>query len=270
MQSVDSFSGLGGVVVDGAGGVYVAGSYAGDADLDPSAGTEVHSSRDSWGAATSGALVKLTPAGKLSWVQSPDTGACVPAATSVTLAADATIWTVGGAGQGPCPAGSIVASFAADGSPRAVLPIEFPARSITSGSNGSVYIGGGASGFVDFDPGPGVARRLLGVRGSGFIVRLASDGRYLWDQTLAGGEVLALAGAPDGGVIALGSLGVAKLNADGTAGWTFRSGMYPGTVASSATGFAVTGSNGYEFDIDPGRGVDVVGGLTLYLSRFDF
>jgi hypothetical protein len=272
-QSVDSPSDVGGVAVDGAGGVYVAGWYAGDVDLDPSAGTEVHSSRWSGQAATAGALVKLTPAGKLSWVQSSDAGACVPAAASITLATDGTIWTVGVVGEGSCPGGSIVASFAPDGASRGYWPIGFAARSIASGPNGSLYIGGGAWGFLDFDPGPGEARRWLGARSSsgGFIVKLAADGTYLWDQTLAGGEVVAVAGTPDGGVIGLGPLGVTKLNADGTAGWTFSSGLFPVTVASFGTGFVVSGSNGFnESDMDPGPGVDVVGNITLYLSRFNF
>ena len=53
--------------------------------------------------------------------------------------------------------------------------------------------------------------------------------------------------------------------------WTFSSGEIPGTLASSATSFVVTGENGnFGSDTDPGPGIDTVGGGTLYLSRFDF
>ncbi|HEX7680059.1 MAG TPA: hypothetical protein VF713_18155, partial [Thermoanaerobaculia bacterium] len=42
---------------------------------------------------------------------------------------------------------------------------------------------------------------------------------------------------------------VTKLNADGTAGWTFN-GEIPGKVVSTATRFLVTGSNGnYDSDM---------------------
>jgi hypothetical protein len=280
-QGIDAEGDVGGVALDGAGGVYVAGSYAGEVDLDPGAGVEVHSSR--WPATgeaiSTGMLLKLTPAGQLSWLETPDTGACVLAAGSITLASDGAIWTVGGAPQGSCPDGSIIASYGPDGAPRGTwamgnsIDSSTSPRSIAPGPNGSVYIGGSAWGLPDFDPGPGVARRFAGglsSPGGGFIVKLASDGTYLWDQTVVDGEVLAVAGTPDGGVIGLGTLGVTKLNADGTAGWTFSSGTFPGTVVSSGTNFVVTGSNGNESDMDPGRGVDVVGDLTLYLSRFNF
>jgi hypothetical protein len=191
----------------------------------------------------------------------------VPAAGAITLATDGAIWILGGD----------IASFGPDGSPRGYWSIGGPdaltwPRSIAAGSNGSVYIGGGAWGFPDFDPGPGVARRLVGTSlTGGFIVKLGSDGSYLWDQTIPRGEVFAVAGTPDGGVIGSGYLGVTKLNADGTAGWTFSSGQIPGTVVSSATGFVVTGSNGNNgTDMDPGPGVDMIGAVTLYLSRFDY
>ena len=104
----------------------------------------------------------------------------------------------------------------------------------------------------------------------GFIVKLGSDGSYLWDQTIRDREVFAVAGTPDGGVIGLGRIGVTKLNADGTAGWTFSSGEFPATVVSSGTGFIVTGSSSMGSDMDPGPGVDMIGAITLYLSRFDY
>ena len=263
-QSIDASGDAGGVVIDGAGAIFVAGSYAGEVDLDPSAGTATHSSRSNGAAAVAGVLVKLTPAGKLSWVKSMEGGgSCVPAAGSITLATDGAIWILGGAS---------IASFAPDGSTRGCWLTQGGARSIAAGPSGSVFIGGSAWGLPDFDPGPGVARRLVGTSlTGGFIVKLGSDGGYLWDQTIPGGEIFSVAGTRDGGVLGLGYLGVTKLNADGTAGWTFSSGQIPGLVVSSPTGFVVTGSNGNGgTDMDPGPSVDMVGAVTLYLSRFDY
>jgi len=276
-QSSDSSSGdAGAVAIDGAGAIYVAVRYAGEVDLDPSAGTAVHTSRSSGSAAVAGALVKLTSAGKVAWVQSADTGPCVPSPASIALATDGAIWIVGLEGEGGCGApvgsgGGNIAAYGASGALRGYWQ-ELGGRSIAAGSNGSVYIGGGGWGFADFDPGPGVSRRLVGTPTSGgFIVKLGSDGSYLWAQVIAGGEIFAVAGAPDGGVIGSGYLGVTKLNADGTAGFTFSGGAFPGTVVSSGNTFVVTGQSGTkDADFDPGPGVDTVGAITLYLSRFTF
>jgi hypothetical protein len=207
----------------------------------------------------------------------------VPAAVSMTRATDGAIWILGDGGA--CPDAGFIAAYEPDGASRGYWGFGGPDASIwphaiAAGPNGSVYIGGGGWGISDFDPGPAEARLLLGTPYiGGFILALGSDGRYRWAQPIAGGEVHAVAGAPDGGVIGLGQFGaigtqadvfVTKLDADGTAGWTFSSGEIPGTVVSTATGFVVTGSNGnYDSDMDPGPGIDTVGGTTLYLSRFN-
>jgi hypothetical protein len=293
-QSFDAAGGAAGVVIDGAGAVYVAASYAGDVDFDLGAGTAVHTSRDFTGEAfAAGAIVKLTPTGELSWVQTVDAGSCVPPPASITVATDGAIWILGdGSAAGstcPLPAGQGgeigVAAYGPDGTRRGYwgigdLPSLMWPHSIAAGPNGSVYIGGGAWGLPDFDPGPGATRQLVGTSlVGGFVQKLGSDGRYLWAQTIAGGQVVAVAGAPDGGVIGLGQFGaiekqsgafVTKLDADGAAGWTFSSGSFPRTVVSSGTRFVVTGSNSsWNSDMDPGPGVDIVGASTLYLSRFN-
>jgi hypothetical protein len=294
-QTADSSGDAAGVVIDGAGALYVGGQYAGDVDLDPTTKTAVHTSRvaSSGEALVAGVLVKLTPAGELLWVQSEDGGVCVPPPVSITRATDGAIWILGAGTEGcPVPVGAsasgggFIAAYGSDGAPRGYWGFGGPNSliwpySIAPGANGSVYVGGGGWGIADFDPGPGVARRLLGTPYSGgFILQLGADGSYLWAQTFAGGDIRAVAGAPDGGVIGLGQFGavgtqgdvfVTKLKADGTAGWTFSSGENAGTVVSTATGFVVTGSNAnYDSDMDPGPAVDTVGALTLYLSRFNF
>lgn len=298
-QGIDASSDAVGVAIDGDGALYVGAPYAGDVDLDPTAGTAVHTSRlDSGEALDGGALVKLTPEGKLSWVQTVDSGGCLPPPVSIARATDGAVWVLGdGTAGGTCPlpgggsassSGAFIAAFEPDGSPRGSWGVGGPSgsiatHSIAAGPNGSVYVGGGGSGIVDFDPGPGTARLLLGTsQGGGFILKLGPDGSYLWAQTIPGAEVSAVAAAPDGGVLGLGQIPglafiaspadvfVTKLDADGTAGWTFSSGEIPGTVVSGATSFVVTGSNSdAESDMDPGPGVDTVGGA-LYLSRFDW
>ena len=299
-QSFDSASNTAGVAIDGTGAIYVAGWYSGDVDFDLGPGTRVHTSRvtgggDTGEAADAAALVKLTPDGELSWVQTNDGGACVPMPGAIAVATDGEIWVLGGQTDygvclPPAEGNSGVVAFAAygpDGTPRGywgiggVSSLMWP-RSIAAGPNGSVYIGGGAWGFPDLDPGSGMVTRLAGTPiAGGFILEVASDGSYLWDRTIADGEVDAVAGAPDGGVIGLGQYGapvgtqadvyVTKLDADGTAAWTFSSGEIAGTVVSSGNVFVVTGSNGNSMsDMEPGPGVDVIDGATLYLSRFQF
>ena len=254
--------------------MYVAGWYGGEVDLDPGAGIDMHASRSHGSPAVAGALVKLTPAGKLSWARSEDDGYPVPPGGPITLATDGAIRMLGDPDEG-------LASFAAfepDGSQRGSWTIGrdasslFALHSIAAGLDGSVYIGGAAWGIADLDPGPGLAERLLGTSVSGgFIVKVGSDGRYLWDQTLAGGgDVFAVAGARDGGVVGLGIAGLMKLDADGTPAWTFRSASSQGMLVPTLTGFMVAGSTADDnFDEDPGPGVDIIGGYSIYLARFD-
>ena len=67
---------------------------------------------------------------------------------------------------------------------------------------------------------------------------------------------------------------VARLGADGTGVWTFRSGGSATTarsVAARGASFAVAGLSNGSGDFDPGSSEDVVSGLkVLFLSRFSF
>ena len=205
-QSIDAGGDAGGVAIDGAGDVFVAGYYAGEVDLDPSAGTALHTSRSSGSAAVAGALVKLTPAGKPSWVQSMEDsgGACPPPARSP--------WPLmarsgRGIQGGWCPTRFQHRFLWPDGSPRGYWGGS-GRRFIAAGLNGSVYVGGSAWGFPDFDPGPGVARRLVAHH---FYRRLHRKAGIRREVPLGsddpGGGILSVAGTPDGGVIGLGYLG---------------------------------------------------------------
>ena len=140
-QGIDASGNAAGVAIDGAGAVYVAAWYAGEVDLDPSAGTAVHSSRVPEGALVAGALVKLTPGGKLTWVQSEDTGACVPPPGSLTLATDGAIWILGDTTEGgtcPLPAGQgasssylvTVAAYGPDSAPRGTWGFGSPSSAL--------------------------------------------------------------------------------------------------------------------------------------------
>jgi len=154
-----------------------------------------------------------------------------------------------------------------------------------------VYVGGGASGRIDLDPGPGVAMRWAGPLPnyaspypSSFVVKLAPDAGLVWAQTLSGVHLKALASTGDAGVLIAGrgpaaAAVVAKLGPDGTSGWTFTIGGPDTTsdsVAARGNTFVVAGSNqitGAEDgagDFDPSAGTQILDGNLRFLTRFTF
>jgi len=85
--------------------------------------------------------------------------------------------------------------------------------SLATASDGSIYVGGGFTGQVDFDPGAGVvARQSPGYTGTTAILKLGGDGAFgwvdTWDITFTPSCQIGLgqlAVAPDGAVWAVGS-----------------------------------------------------------------
>jgi hypothetical protein len=238
-------------------------------------------------------LVKLTGAGALSWVQSIEDAACVAYLTAVAVATDGSVWGVGSAGAGQScalasPDGTsnstdalIVASSGA-GSARGLWTLgggswQVFAAGLAAGTNGSVYVSGTATGgLVDFDPGPGEAKRWMGQGSDGYILKLGSGAGFSWVQTVSGVSIVSLASTSDGGVLGVGTASgafVTKLNSDGTAGWTFASGNPASSaraVAARGTSFALAGFSSGSGDFNPGTGFDIVFGDIVYLSRFSF
>jgi hypothetical protein len=225
-------------------------------------------------------LVKVTAAGALSWVRSIEDGGCPASLTAVAAATDGSVWGVGSA-----QAGQGCALTSPDGTSYLTEALivacsgswQVFAAGIAAGTNGSVYVAGTASGgMVDFDPGPGEAKRWMGQGADGYILKLGSDAGFNWVQTVSGVSILSLAGTSDGGVLGVGASSgafVTKLNIDGTAAWTFASGN-GGTsaraVAARGTSFALAGLSSGSGDFNPGSGFDIVFGDIVFMSRFSF
>jgi hypothetical protein len=288
--------------VDASDAVYVAGFFTRGVDFDPGPGTVLRMAPYIQGAF----LVKLTPAGDFSWAQTFDDGDYCPAGLNgVTVATDGTVWAAGTIGVHPAcemqqssgpTLQPLVVAYSAAGAARGTWrmpPLDSDGRgsSVVAGANGSVYVGGSATGRIDLDPGPGVAMRWAGpppdlsnLYGSSFVVKLASDASLVWAQTLPGVYLKALAFTGDGGVLIAGrqpptAAVVAKLGPDGTSGWTFPLGGLDTTadsVAARGNTFVVAGSNqisGSEDgagDYDPSAGTQTLAGNFRFLSRFTY
>jgi hypothetical protein len=211
----------------------------------------------------------------------------------VAVATDGAVWGVGWAQAGPscaltAPDGTsytseaLIVAYGATGTARGSWTLgggsgQLSAASVAAGTSGTVYVAGtGSAGLVDFDPGPGEAKRWAGQGGDGYILKLGSDAGFNWVQTVSGVPILSLAGTPDGGVLGVGASSgafVTKLDSDGTAAWTFASGT-PGTsahaVAAGGAGFALAGFSSGSGDFNPGTGFDIVFGDIIFMSRFNF
>jgi len=266
-----SFSSATGAAVDASDAVYLAGFFLSTVDFDPGPGTALRTTSST----QAGALVKLTPAGEFSWVQTVGGNEeCGSSLTAVAVATDGTVWATGSACQA-----ALFAAYAATGDARGLwrLPASESysvGTALAAGANGSVYVGGAATGLVDLDPGPGVALRWTGdVLGGGFLLKLAPDASLLWSLALPGLGVAGLASTDDGGVLAVGQRRVAKLGPDGTPGWTFatENGDVE-AVAAQGSRFVLAGAAGSRdsSDFDPGPGTQILDGSVRYLSRFDF
>jgi len=279
---------VGGVAVDSAGAVYVAGSFSGTVDFDPGPGDASHTPPVD----TSAFIVKLDSGGLFAWVRAFDDPDCTTFLQAITIATDGSIWAAGSLSAGPtCALGPERATYPIDdvlivklgnaGATRTVWTVgemdTDDGLAIAAGRNGAVYVGGMAADDVDMNPGPGVAKRWFGPHAqSGFVLALAADGTYQWSRVLSGASVDTMASAPDGGVIVTGSSGqafVSRLTPNGDSVWTVPIGdssVSVQSVASSGTSFAIAGSSSGTEDFDPGPSLDLLFGDLSFVSRFTF
>ena len=162
-----------GIAVDAAGAVFLAGSFSGTFDLDPGAGTDLHtSSVDS-----NAFLVKLTSSGARSWSRVVDNSGCSSTAQALAVATDGSAWVTGGVllNGSTCaltPANNFnpqtfLLKVDPAGDPPTIWTLgmalyETPIA-LAPGLGGAIYLGGVGAGDVDLDPGAGVARRWLGL-----------------------------------------------------------------------------------------------------------
>jgi len=176
--------------------------------------------------------------------------------------------------------------------------------SITIDSDQNILLTGEYEGTADFDPGPGIAQHTSPSVSSLYVLKLDSDGNYIWSKTMEGtwdsrgygiatdesnnvyvtGEfggttdfdpgpgTLSLTNSPGGSV----DYFVLKLDASGNLIWAFSGGDTGGEVAlsiavDSQENAYVTGFFGLTVDFDPGPGVverNAVGDVDIFISKF--
>jgi hypothetical protein len=226
------------LAVNGAGNVFIASSFTGIVDFDPSPKTTAVSA----GPSASAYVLELTNAGKLGWV-STFVGQTVSSTTgfafgqSIALDGSGNVVVEGhysgtvdfdpGRGVTTLTAtssncafitklnaqGGLVWARSLDGATGAY------ANGLAVDAAGSIYATGSFQGTVDFDPGAGVASRTSAGGSDAFVLKLTSAGTFAWVDTFGG------TGNDSGSGIAVDS-----------AGTVYLVGSYQGTVA---------------FDLDP-------------------
>jgi hypothetical protein len=191
------------LAVTSAGTVYVAGSFDGTVDFDPSAKTKYVSS----GSARSAFVLKLDTNGKFGWV-SPFVGKTVGStrsasgATSITLDNSGNIL-VGGTFNGTVDfnpgagitylatqMGGFVTKLNSSGALVWAREIEGDAGAFVYGlavdASGNIYGTGTNHGTVDLDPGAGVYSRTTAGQSDMFVMKLTSAGNFVWAKTFGG------------------------------------------------------------------------------------
>ena len=198
--SVDlgSTSGSGGAMaVDGAGNIYVAGQFATRVDFDPGPGKAELTSQGS----NNVFLVKLNPAGKVSWARQVGGKASVRA-RDITLSNNGTVYVSGsftGVAQVGLGAGSLrltsaggsdafVAGFSPSG--KTLSAYRFGGRgndqanSLAFTSTGDMLVGGGFQGSMSFG-GSVPAIRSAGLQ-DGWVAQVGSTGNVKWAKSVGG------------------------------------------------------------------------------------
>ncbi len=191
------------IAVNAAGTVYVAGSFDGTVDFDPSAKTKYVSS----GSARAGFVLKLDTNGKFGWV-SPFIGKRVGStngasgATSITLDGSGNI-IVGGVFNGTVDfnpgsgttylttqSGGFITKLNSTGSLAWAKPLLGDAGASVYGLDidaaGNIYATGNLYGTVDLDPGSGVYSRTTAGQSDIYVVKLTSAGNFAWAETFGG------------------------------------------------------------------------------------
>jgi hypothetical protein len=278
-----------GVTVDGAGAVYVSGSFFGTVDFDPGAGTHQVVASDA------GFVVKLTSGGELVWTSSFDNTNCYAVLVSTAVAKDGTLWATGEAGAGnDCTLPATRTNLAEDylllmkldpttGSQlsRRTIGNGFGSMGIAvaASTDGALYLAGTGAGMTVFDPGPPLVQRWLNNSGGGnFVLKLDTSGKLIWVRTINGPYQNSMVATADGGVLVAGIASdrgslVTHIAADGSSVWSFSLGgdlTRPLSISASGNTMLVGGTNSGTADFDPGPAIDPVFGDISFVSRFTF
>jgi Beta-propeller repeat len=267
-----------GITVDGLGNIYTAGYFEGIADLDPGSGIANFNGNNG-----STFISKLDANGTYLWAKATN-------GSSRGIAADA----VGNLYTSTMGNGIAISKLDTNGNDLWTKQIG-DGRSIIRGttyldrytsigvdSKGNVYTTGDFVGTVDVDPGAGTAN--LSTEGVGsFIIKLGSDGSYLWANQSAHVECLAIDNI-DNVYTAGANNFISKIDSNGSSLWSKE---FSGTSFKRIKGITVdrTGNvytTGYfqgTADFDPGDGTALLtsagvtdtfrGNVDLFVSKLD-
>ncbi|QQS58667.1 hypothetical protein IPN35_03630 [Candidatus Peregrinibacteria bacterium] len=306
------------VAVDSSGNVYVTGCFWETADFDPDIGTDEHTSAGGCDAF----LTKFDSSGNHQWTKSwggtgYDFGISVDTDTSgnifvtgnfrETVDFDPNAGTVEKTSVGK--ADFFVSKF--DSSGNLVWNETYGSGehdfvssiSVTQDVNGYVYLTGGFSGTIDFDPTGGIDEKTSEGTSDIFLIKLANDGSYVWGDAMGGvgqdfGRSLSI--ASDGNIVLVGHFmgsadfdptgGIdektseggkdnftAKYAADGTLAWAKSWGGLGNDQALSvdlddSDNAYITGNFSDLVDFDPDVGVDYqenVGYQDVFMSKMN-
>ena len=201
MKSVVSRGNLGSdLEVSASGNVYVAGTFTGKTDFDPSSRTKSVTS-----SYVSSFVMKLDTNGKFGWV-SPLLSSAASSSTVNSLELDPSGNLVAGGrysgtvdfnpGNGTTTlnsaGGGFVTKLSSSGSlvwARGFVELEAGStfvRSVAVDNSGNVYATGNFTGLTDFDPGAGNYSLVPGAGGAAFVIRLNSNGNFGWVESFDG------------------------------------------------------------------------------------
>ena len=238
---------------DGAGNVYVGGTFTGAVDFNPSPTVAATATAADGG---SGYVWKLNFFGNLTWARTIDGPSAITAlaynpqggviATGTfkgttdfdpTDAGTANLVTANPNGAafawrvGPTGAFQWARAFQTTGS------IEAPA--VTIDGIGNVYVGGRLTGTADLDPADGKkAQVAAGTAWTPYVVKLAPQGTYVWGKT--GRTVSQVTGAPTG-ITGIGVDSIGNVYTAGTFAGTVDFDPGTGTTTLASTGNSVDG-----------------------------
>ncbi len=246
------------LATDSLGYVYVTGHFAETADLDPGPGEDNHTSNgysDIY-------LSKIDPDGNFQWARTwggsgiySDYGSPKESGYSVGVDGSDNIYVAGTFGDtvdfDPGPDvdarsvnwGAFLSKYSSSG--EYIWAVTYPdddsADAMSYGAavddSGNIYFSGMFWDTVDFDPGPGVAERSSTGSADSFVVKLDTDGSFLWVESWGGADYE----------------------------WTYG-------ICAGGGNVLITGAFEHEVDFDPGPGNDThvsSGDFDIYLLELD-
>lgn len=277
------------VAVDAQGNVYIVGTYAGTIDFDPGPAVFNKTSTGPKDHSDDIFILKLNAAGDFQWVNTFG-GSDFDIAEAVHITHDGYILVSGyfhstvdfDPGPGTVNLNSsgerktFIARYNTNGSlvwAKAFLgsgQAYGDGSDVTSDEAGNVYVTGGYSGTIDFDPGTAVSNLTGSFKG--FLVKLDAAGQFKWVKkkgvggTDAGKAITYHGGYIYVGLMASGMAEVAKFDTTGTELWSRKtqfsltnSYVYiHGITADPSGNVIVTGRVHYGADFDPGPGNDII------------